>query len=70
MNRLDTESAWGVLQDKNQPPNNKTPKVEEEPEAAWHEQLGGEVLVQAVFKKLFPDNFLHVLPIRNHKVTQ
>lgn len=41
----------------------------EEPEVLWEEQqsLGGEALVNAVFQKLFPKNFMHALPVRNHK---
>ncbi len=48
-------------------------EAKEEPEEAevpWEEQqsLGGEALVNAVFQKLFPHNFIHALPVRNHKV--
>eukprot|EP00884_Botryococcus_braunii_P022692 jgi/Botrbrau1/9106/Bobra.0305s0013.1 len=62
----DAREEW--ILDKGPQPEKPQKEVEEEPETPWEEQLGGEALVHAVFKKLFPENFLHVLPIRNHKV--
>ena len=40
-------------------------------EEEWHEEvasLSPEQLVEATFKRLFPDSFLYALPIWKHKV--
>lgn len=46
----------------------KKGQPKEEESKPWQEHLGGEALVEAVFRKLFPEEFRHILPIRNHKV--
>ena len=40
-------------------------------EEEWHEEvvnLSPEQLVEATFKRLFPDSFLYALPVWKHKV--
>lgn len=32
-------------------------------------ELGGQGLVEAVFRGMFPDNFQEVVPVRNHKAS-